>query len=179
MALLLIFEMEQLTNFNSCYRKVSCLGSVLFTWCSPIIAYINKTKSLQDACQCVEMPESHSTKFLTNRIVQNLYEMLDSPQFDYKWSIVKLVMKTFKVELIVIILLGCLVEFLSLGNVFLTSFLVDWIKDEDSPLWVGFLLAFVIGGILLTALILRQQYFFYGKIMGINLRKSISGMIYK
>jgi ABC-type bacteriocin/lantibiotic exporter with double-glycine peptidase domain len=112
-------------------------------------------------------------------MVQNLYEMLDSVEFDYKWSIVKLVMKTFKFELINIIVLGCLVECLSLGNVFLTSFLVDWIKDEDSPLWLGLLYVLVIGGILLSALILRQQYFFYGKMLGINLRKSVSGMIYK
>lgn len=140
---------------------------------------MNKTKNLQHAGQCVEMEEKYSTQKVTSSLIAHLYSMLDSPEFDYRWSFVKLMLKAFKLEIISIILLGCSVELISLSNIFLTSFFVDWIKDGDSSVWPGFFYALSIGGLLLSSLVLRQQYFFYGKIIGINVRKAISGMIYK
>ena len=152
---------------------------MFFTWCNPIIAYVNKTNNLQHASQCAEMAEKHSTDNLTSRIISNYDYMRNTPKFDYRWSIVKLMLKTFKLETVLIISLGCLVELLSLSNVFLISFFVDWIKDEDSNTWTGFAYVLLISGLLIISLAFRQQYFFYGKVFGINIRKAISGLVYK
>jgi len=152
---------------------------MLFTWCNPIISYVNKTNNLQHACQCTEMEEKDSTSNLTSRIVHNFDNMINASNFNYRWGIVKLMMVTFKIEIILIILLGCLIELLSLGTVFLTSFFVDWIKDEDSTTLVGFAYVLSLSGLLIVTLVFRQQYFMYGKVIGINVRKAICGMIYK
>ena len=65
-----------------------------------------KENNIEDATQCIQMEDKHSTLNMTTRI-QNKFEFMRKfPNFDYKWSIVKLVLSTFKYEIITIILFG-------------------------------------------------------------------------
>lgn len=171
--------MEEFKSFNDNYRKSGWISKLLFLWCSPIIAYVYKTKNLEDACQCMEMSDSESTHNLTSKIIFHLNAMLDSGNFDYKWSMVKLIYRAFKFDIIVIVVLGALVETVTITTVFMTSYFVEWIKEPGTETVVGILYVLFIGSLLMTSLLFRHRFFFYGKTTGINIKKAISGMIYK
>lgn len=116
------------------------------------------------------MPDKESTNLLTSKITSNLFKMLESDKFDYKWSVVKLVFNTFSWDIFWIVVLGALIEFITITNVFITSFFVDWIKDENAEAWLGYFYASLISLLLIVVLLLRNRYFFNGKATGINIK---------
>jgi len=70
-------------------------------------------------------------------------------------------------------------EIINVLNLFATSFFVDWLKNDNSEKWVGVILTLSMGLMLLIALIIRHRFFFWGTTTGLNMRKAISGAIFR
>lgn len=98
--------------------------------------------------------------------------------FDYKWGLIKVIMSTLKSEIIIATFIGMLAELLNITNFFLISFYIDWIRDEEE-VWIGFILTLSIGIILITSLFVKQKFLFQTRDAGLNLRKMISGVLFK
>jgi len=91
---------------------------------------------------------------------------------------VKVILSTLKGDIIMATLLLLIAESLNITNLFLISFYIDWIRDEEE-VWIGFLLTLTIGIILTTSLLVKQKFLFGTRNTGLNLRKMISGLLFK
>ena len=62
---------------------------------------------------------------------------------------------------------------------FLISYFVSWIKDDDADNWVGYFYAILLGLITLISSYMRNLNFFYSSSLGVAMKKGISGVIFK
>ena len=62
---------------------------------------------------------------------------------------------------------------------FLISYFVEWIKDEQATDWHGYLYVLLFGTMILISTQLRNLYLFYSSAVGVAIRKGISGLLYK
>ena len=62
---------------------------------------------------------------------------------------------------------------------FLLSYFVGWIKDDDADNWIGYFYAFLLGLITLISSYMRNLNFFYSASLGVAIKKGISGVIFK
>jgi len=99
-------------------------------------------------------------------------------KFDYKWGVISLVMKTLKWDITYTLSFGIIAEIMQVFNLFLISFYIEWIKDEDREKWLGFLYSFLIAFLSTNALFVRHRFFFHAANTGLNMRKAITGMIF-
>lgn len=70
-----------------------------------------------------------------------------------------MIIKTFKWQILAMIVLGFGVEGLAIGNLFFTSVFLDWLRD-DGEKWLGFLYAFIFSAVFIANEYLRVNYFY-------------------
>ena len=62
---------------------------------------------------------------------------------------------------------------------FLLLYFVQWIKNEEADHWHGYLYTILFGTMTWASSILRSLNFFYSSVVGVVIRKGISGVIYR
>lgn len=73
---------------------------------------------------------------------------------------------------------GLFAEILAVSNLFFTSFFLTWLQ-EDRPAWEGYVYTFVFCLMFYFSQLFRVNYFFASNYLGINIRKVISGFMYR
>ena len=68
---------------------------------------------------------------------------------------------------------------LAISNVFLASFFIGWLKDEDAEEWHGYLYAIILSLLTVTSSYIRNLYLFYSSALGVAVRKGIAGLLYR
>jgi hypothetical protein len=121
------------------------------------------------------MPDSASSERVTKQMEDILESMIEKckGEFDYQKNMVRLILKTFKCDIVSVIFFGLMAELFSIINLFFTSFFVKWIR-EDRDAWEGYIYAIGFVLIFYTAQTFRVNYFFRANFLGINIRKAIS-----
>ncbi|CAI2362604.1 unnamed protein product [Moneuplotes crassus] len=166
-------------DFQKDYQESNWLSGLFYGWATKLVMHVYQRKSLDRLEQCIQMEEKDCSKTLCDRIEGNLEDMLKNPQFDYKWGIIRLVFKTLKFDVFRTISYGIVAEVLQVINLFIISFYIKWIQNEDSAAWIGFALSFAIAIITAVALTIRHRFSFYASLTGINMRKSITALLFK
>ena len=166
-------------TFNDDFKNSGFFSEMLFSYVRGVIAYVYQHKTLHDVKQCVDQPEKESTDRLSNKFLENLQGRIDKGNFDYKYGVIKLVFQTFKEGIFKVCFYGTVAEILSVINLFVTSFFISWLQDDDEEDWVGFLYTIIISLTVLIALAFRHRYFHWGTTTGLNIRKAIAGAIFK
>ncbi|CAI2363367.1 unnamed protein product [Moneuplotes crassus] len=141
--------------------------------------FAHKNNGLERVDQCIQMTDKDSSANLCERMTTNLEEMKGNRNLSFRWSIIKLIIKTLKWDVFKTLLYGIAAEMLQVGNLFLISFYIAWIQDSDRENWIGFLLSLIISINAFAALSIRHKFLFYSINTGVNIRKSISALIFK
>lgn len=172
-------ETSEGVTFENAYINSSWYDKVWMRWASDLMSYINKHQSLQDASQCAKMPESVKANTITTQMENILHEMESkSDNFDYKNNMLKLVLKTFKWHIALVVMWGMMAELLAVFNLWFTSFFVNWLQG-DGDAWEGYLYALIFCLLFYIVQTFRVNYFFAANYLGINIRKAISGIMYR
>lgn len=98
---------------------------------------------------------------------------------NYKWDIVTMIISTFKWDIIKLLAAGTSGELLNVANIFFVSFFIAWLKQDNPVEWQGFVYIIIIAFINLLALLLRHKFFFIATNTGLNIRKGITGLVFK
>jgi ABC-type multidrug transport system fused ATPase/permease subunit len=126
------------------------------------------------------MDPDKGTEHLTDNIERNLnYYKEHSKNFKASRKIGIILLKTFKKEIAISILLSVVSDFAGIVNLFFTSYFIQWLKDEDAPIATGYIFAFVLGLLILVSAWTRNYFLFQASVTGINVRQGLSGIIYK
>jgi len=149
------------------------------SWAIPIIKYVNKHESLDDASQVAKMPDVDSSERTTKRM-EDILERMESKNenFDYRGNMLWLVLQTFKGTILKVVIWGLAAELCGTFNLFFSSFFVNWLQNEGED-YEGYLYA--LGFVLLFYItqLFRVNYFFNSNYLGINIRKAVSCIMYK
>ena len=70
-------------------------------------------------------------------------------------------------------------EITNVLNIFSTTFFIEWIRDDSADDYLGYIIAISIATLLIGSILVRHHFFYQGMILGLNIRKSISGIIFK
>jgi ABC-type bacteriocin/lantibiotic exporter with double-glycine peptidase domain len=170
---------DQLPSFENDYVDASWYSKFWMSWGWKIMMHINRTGSLEDPTQCVKMEEKDSSNDITLKLEANLDKMKEGKEtFSYENSMLKLVLKTFKKQICIVIIWGLLAELIGVSTLFYSSYFVKWLRD-DGEKYLGYIygLSFVI--LVYVMQLFRVNYFLKANILGINIRKAISGIMYK
>jgi len=170
---------KELPNFQTDYQKCSWYSDIFYTWATDFIMHIYNRKTLERVDQCIQMAEKDSSNSLCDRLTNNLNDMNKDGKFAYRWGIIYLVIKTLKWDVFSTLLYGFLAEFLQVTNLFVISFYIRWIQDDDREKWLGFFLSFFIAIVAFVSLVIRHKFFFFAGVTGLNMRKSITALIFK
>ena len=127
------------------------------------------------------MHEHHNSINLTNKMEAIMEEMKANwkeEKFDYKNKMSIVVLKTFKWDILETIMFGLTGELLAIENLFFTSFFISWLQSGTEK-WVGFVYALIFWGVFYLQQLNRVKYFFWSNQLGINIRKVLSGLMFK
>lgn len=64
-------------------------------------------------------------------------------------------------------------------NLFITSFFIKWLRDENSEKYAGYLYAILLGVLLLITAYTRNYFLLISSRSGVSIRKGLSGLIFK
>lgn len=76
-------------------------------------------------------------------------------------------------------LYGLIAEVIGVVNLFMTSFFVRWIADDNASDGYGFLYAGINLALVASGIIARHRFFFWSTCLGVNIRKGLYGIIFK
>ena len=125
------------------------------------------------------MDEKDSTLNLTKTLEENLEYYRSQKNHNPKSCAIRSVWATFKWDFFYVLIIGLCSELISIGNMFLTSVFIMWLKDSSKGVWIGFVVAVSLATILSIALILRHQFFFLAMNAGTKIRKGLTGIIFQ
>lgn len=125
------------------------------------------------------MNEEDSTINLTTSLEENLEYCRKQKNYNPKTSIIKTVWRTYKGSFFLVLIMGLLSELISIGNIFLTSVFIKWLRDSSQDTWIGFVVAISIAIILLISFVIRHQFFFIAMNTGTRIRKGLTGLIFQ
>ena len=88
------------------------------------------------------------------------------------------IIKAFKWQIIKTVIFGTAGELFAVTNLFFTSFFISWLQSGTEK-WLGFVYALVFCMIFYIQQLNRVYYFFWANQLGINIRKAVSGLMFK
>jgi len=126
------------------------------------------------------MPEEDETQKLTENIESQLANYRKSKKgFKASDKIGTILIKAFKKDILTSLALSSISDLTSILNLYLSSFLLSWLRDEDAPAYQGYIFAFILGFLMFIAGWTRNYYLFIANKTGLNIRKGLSGVIYR
>ena len=144
-------------DFTDDYRNSNWLSKVTYYWTNRLINHTRKHKKIDDKAKLIDMREEWDTINLSDNIDQRIqHEILNNPEFRAKNKMGRIIVKTFKKEIIFMVLIANFTDMLSILNVFLVSFFIGWLKDKNAENWQGYLYALLLIMITIIAGYLRN-----------------------
>jgi len=143
------------------FMKMS--GSLL--WVSNSSYYVGKDNETQNLADNIE---SHLNSFKKG-------DKDKKGRSNISWAL----LKAFKPQVLTAVLLSSISDYSNILNLFFTSFFISWLKDEDAPPINGYFYAFILGFLMLISAWTRNFFMFHSSCAGINVRKGLSGLLYR
>ena len=119
----------------------------------------------------------NTTKYM-QEVLDGMVRKSKSEKFNYKNNMMKLVLKTYWKKIVVVILWGILTELLGVFNLFYTSYFVEWLQEGEDD-YLGYVYGLSFCALVYAMQLFRVNYFFGANYLGINIRRAISGIMYK
>lgn len=102
----------------------------------------------------------------------------NNPSFKASSKVGLILLKAFKKEICRTILLSLSSDVSIIINLYMTSFFIRWLRDEDSPQYLGYIYAIVLSLLTLVSGWTRNYYLFEASCTGVNIRKGVSGLLF-
>ena len=126
------------------------------------------------------MPKSWDTDVISRNIDEKIREQKEKdPDMKAQKSIGTTLAKAFKKDIVIMLSMAIFSDCIGIFNIFLISFFVGWLKDDDAEKWQGYLYAILLSALTLTASYARNIFLFYASSVGIAIRKGLGGIIFK
>ena len=159
---------------NSAIGGNSCAQHILFNWLNPFLKYGSKHQITTS--DMPSLPSSNTTQPLYSRIWA---QWVNTPRRPTSGVTLALsATKTFKKEILIILIQMILVVSLNLLNPFLTSFNISYIQDKTNDISIGLLLFFATLMVQILSSIVYAQLIYKFSMLGVDLNNAFAMMIY-
>ena len=173
-------EAQKFSNFSYSYRESWFISRLFYLWIIPLISYANKSKGIDDNVILPEMPSELSALEITQKLEKKFKRAKEeNTKAGTSFIIMSSIFKTFSKELILLLLLRIGSDVIAITNIFLTSYLIEWLKDDDAEEWAGYFYIVLISSLMLITATIQNYFFFRASCVGLAIRKGISGLLYK
>ena len=150
------------TDFSDCYKNSNWFSKLTLFWTNGLVSYVKTHKKINENVKLVEMPAKWDTQYVTQYLEDKIKALKQSnPDIKVKNRIGRVIISSFKSDIIILLTFITLADVFSFLSIFLLSFFVGWIKDENAEMWPGYLYAILVGVINLLSSYFRDFYFFY------------------
>ena len=128
----------------------------------------------------IGMPHRHSTAEVSEKFEYYFSEVkAKHPNSKIEYNMIRVILKIFGWDFILLLILGWGSDIIAVTNLFLTSFFLSWLKDDDSEKYPGYLYALLFSVLMVISSTIRNGYFFISYEVGLAIKKGIGGLLYK
>ena len=97
---------------------------------------------------------------------------------EHKQLITSLIWLTFKTDIIKNIFVGIILETIIITNMYLIKIFINWINQDTKDVTQGLAYSIQMICLMLLSLIIRNRFLLMGRVLSLNIKKSISGILF-
>ena len=122
----------------------------------------------------IGMPRRHNTAEISEKFEYYFSEVkAKHPNSKIEYNMIRVILKIFGWDFILLIILGWGSDIIAVTNLFLTSFFLSWLKDDDSEKYPGYLYALLFSVLMVISSTIRNGYFFISYEVGLAIKKQV------
>ena len=97
------------------------------------------SEKVEEEVVMIDMPKDLDTSVVTTKIEEEIKSRREKdPKYKTGNGMVGLLFQCFKTDFVFILLWALVSDLIAVANLFCSSFLIAWLRDEDGEQWVGY-----------------------------------------